>query len=139
MSEYCEGGYRFENLYSKAYWAKREMNVPARKLDFGQAEYEYKMFLEEKVEQPTRANIAMAEVIRNTGVNMEFFLNKSNLEASPELDCLVKTIEDHELKNYPKTRKLRDILTVENMRLNEVSPKINSKLKKLFVKFMAKI
>ena len=139
MSEYCEGGYRFENLYSKAYWAKREMNVPARKLDFGQAEYEYKMFLEEKVAQPTRANIAMAEVIRNTGVNMEFFLNKSNLEASTELDCLVKTIEYHELKNYPKTRKLRDILTVENMRLNEVSPKINSKLKKLFVKFMAKI
>lgn len=137
MSEIGDGFSRFDGLKQSAYWARLSCcnTEPIDKYDIEN----YNQFLQDKITNPTAADIAMQDTIReHRSAYFEDAIalpNKNKLEKYPENDVLVKTIEQNYKENYPKTGKLRQIL-IENNRfcLNCVRPKMTNKFEKLIIK-----
>lgn len=134
MSETIIGGNRWDSLSRKADLARIscQSSCEIDEIDIAN----YNEYLLEKKKNPTVAKIAIVESMIKS--NTETYLtgyNRSMLERVPENETLVKSIYEKELKSYPNTGRLRNVLIQEGrFSLNSVTPKITNKLKKIIIK-----
>ncbi len=127
-----------EGLYNKSYGVKTLLD---RDTDWFEAfnkkgaTKQYEMYLQEKVKNPVAAAIAMRDTVQKHPINNweDFTKNRVALERQPQIDKLVKQIEQIEAQ-YPKTGYIRQELIAQGrVNLNYITPRLTG-LKKLALK-----
>lgn len=134
--EIMDGFNQYDNIYNKAYWAKNELDRPKRYFDVDFAKDSYSEFLLERQKNRVQGDIAFAEALRKKPIRykQDYTDNFKSLVNEINDSALIFEAENFNLKNYPKTSKIRNILVENNrFRLDEVLPKLTG-LKKLAMK-----
>ena len=127
------------DLYKKAYWCKATLDKPSqcfKEHSKDIAAEQYKIFMEETVKNLVAATIAMRDVLREHPLQYpgDSFQNIAVLEKQPEIDVLIKQVEQIRLSNS-KTASIRhDILATDRINMHIVTPKLRG-----FEKFCKKL
>ena len=127
MAEIIIGESLYDDIYTKAYWAKHSLDRSSRHFDLEDAAYECADYLKIRQKNRTLSDIAYAEVIRKNPISNDVAYSKNikALESVPEADILLKEARTFNHNNYPKTGKIRNLLIFNNrFRLYEVLPKL---------------
>ena len=138
----CIGEGRFDNVRSAAYWCKRSLDISPRYFDLETAANDYGKFLEEKHRNPMIADMAMHLVVKKNPISdfKNFESNLTLLEKVPEVDTLVKSVDEKIFETYPRTYDTRRCLIAEDRvsLTSDVKPKLRG-LKKLMLKLKASL
>lgn len=135
--EICIGEDRFSNIRSSAYWYKHSLDKQPKHFDSELAAIDGINFLEQKLEHPTYADLAMRDVIKKNPIKYPQFIDRNIniLEKTPEVDCMFNNVEEKICKIYPKSYPIRKAL-IKNDRVTlswDIMPKLSG-FKKLMLK-----
>ena len=136
--EICIGEGRFSNIRSSAYWYKHSLDKQPRHFDSEIAAMDGLNFMEQKLKNPTYADLAMRDVIKTKPIKYPQFIDRNLkiLERNPEFDSLAGKVEKKICQIYPKSYPIRKAL-IKNDRVTlnwDVMPKLSG-----FKKFMLKL
>lgn len=137
MAEMILGGFRHDDVYRKAYWAKHSLDRSKRHFDIEDAAMDCTEFFLERKKNRTLGDIAYAAIVKKFPIkpNSAYSQNLAELKKIPSVNCFLQEIIDFNKKNYPKTGILRKKLILnDRFRLNEVLPKLTN-----FQKFKMKL
>lgn len=127
--------HRFDELKGIVKSYKQKVDTSEKNYRQEEAEYAYKKFLKEKLENPVASEVAFYELLNKNPIKhiFSFYKRIEELEEKPSIKKLLNKISQKE-ESQSKTQFIRQMLIIENrIKLDKVTPKLTG-IKKTLLK-----